>query len=98
MLIIDNLNVISEISYAADARFKLTQNIFQHLDKYIRYGQLGIYNGDDKFIEENLNKETSFGPLKFILSFEHSYEQIYSPYSITILRNAYLTFTEKKMD
>jgi hypothetical protein len=94
VLIVDNLNVIVESRYAGDGRFKITQNIFQHLDQYIRYGSLGLYTPDDRFIEKNLNKETSFGPIKFILSFDHSYNQNYTPYSITILRDAYLTITE----
>lgn len=97
VLIVDNLNVIVESSYVGDGRFKLTQNIFQHLDQYISYGTLGVYGPNDRFIEKNLNKETSFGPIKFTLSFEHfyEYEQDYSPYSISILRDAYLTITEE---
>lgn len=94
ILTIDNLDILVNGRYVGDGRFQLTKNIFQHLDEYIRYGGLGRHRYDDKFIEENLNKETSFGPVRFILSFEHFYDQNYSIQNIRILRDAYITLTD----
>ena len=95
VLIIDNVDILVNERYVGDGRFKLTTNIFQHLDKYIRYGGIGMHSDNDKFIEENHNKETYFGPIKFILSFAHCFEQNYSTQNINILRDAYITLTDE---
>ena len=94
IITVDNADVLINRRYVRDGRFKLTKNVFQHLDEYIRYGGLARHQWDDKFIEKDLNRETTFGPITFILSFEHFYEQKYSKQNINILRDAYLTLTD----
>ena len=94
IITIDNTDILVNERYSGDGRFKLTKNVFQHLDEYITYGGLGRHGWDDKFIEKNVNRETTFGPINFILSFEHFYEQKYSKQNINILRDAYLTLTD----
>lgn len=91
---IDNAEILVNGRYAGDGRFKLTKNVFQHLDEYIIYGGLGRHSWDDKFIEKDVNRATIFGTINFILSFEHFYEQKYSKQNINILRDAYLTLTD----
>ncbi len=94
VITIDNTDILLNGGYSGDARFKLTENVFQHLDEYIIYGDLGGHRWENKFIEKDGNRETIFGPINFILSFEHSYEQKYSKQNINILRDAYLTITD----
>ena len=95
ILIIDNIDIFVNGSYAGDGMFKLTKNIFQHLNEYIKYGGLGNYGPDDKFITENRNKKTKFGAIEFVLSFKHSYDRDYSRQNINIIRDAYLTITDE---
>lgn len=94
ILVIDSLEIISNTRYAGDGRFKLTENIFNHLDNYIQYGQLGNYDHNDKFIEGNINRNTRFGPVNFVLSFHHFYEQSNSTKNINITRDAYLNISD----
>ncbi|HET6558027.1 MAG TPA: hypothetical protein VFG54_11980 [Prolixibacteraceae bacterium] len=94
IITIDNAEILLNGRYVGDGRFKLTKNVFQHLDEYVIYGGLGRHRWDDKFIEKDVNRETTFGPINFILSFEHFYEQKYSKQNIYILRDAYLTLTD----
>lgn len=94
ILIIDNLEIISNTRYAGDGKFKLTENIFNHLDNYIQYGQLGNYNQNDKFIAIDRNRNTKFGPVNFILSFQHSYKRSNSSKDINITRDAYLNIID----
>jgi hypothetical protein len=93
ILTIDNVDVLISNLYAGDARFKLTKNIFLHLDDYINYGSLGRNYPDDRFIEANNNRETNFGSIRFILSFEHFREPSLSRQKLSIIREAYLTLT-----
>jgi hypothetical protein len=94
ILIIDNLEIISNTRYAGDGRFKLTENIFNHLDSYIQYGQLGNYDRTDKFIQVDSNRKTKFGPVNFMLSFQHFYNRNNSTKDINITRDAYLNITD----
>ncbi|MCC9070971.1 hypothetical protein LNQ49_05080 [Flavobacterium sp. F-65] len=94
MLVIDNLELILNGRYAGDARFKMNENIFLHLDQYVQYGMLGNYESNDKFIERNDNKMTKFGPVDFILNFNHSYKSSPSVKDFQITRDAYLTLTD----
>lgn len=94
IITIDNIDILVNSRFSGDGRFKLTKNIFQHLDEYIRYGSLGSHHWDDKFIRKDLNRETIFGPINFIMSFEHFYERNYSKQNINIQRDAYLTITD----
>lgn len=93
-LIIKNLEIISNTRYVGDGRFKLAENIFNHLDDYIQYGQLGNYNRTDKFIQVDNNRNTKFGPVNFILSFQHFYNRNNSTKDININRDAYLNITD----
>lgn len=95
ILILDNLELILSSGYAGGARFKITENIFLHLDHYIKYGMPGNYEEDNKFIERNDNRRTDFGPVSFILHFKHSYKSSPSVKDFLITRDAYLTLTDK---
>ncbi|MCX6230865.1 MAG: hypothetical protein NTZ33_04920 [Bacteroidetes bacterium] len=93
ILTIDNLNILINGRYFGDGRFQLTENIFQHIEKYIQYGHLGRLNYDDKFIENYKNRETNFGISRFILSFEHWFNNS-KKFNIDISRDVYLTITD----
>lgn len=95
ILILDNLDLFENGWYAKDARFRLTENIFPHLEKYVRYGQLGNYKSDDKFIESTLNREVKFGPVYFMLSFNHSYKSSGSVKDFAITRDAHLKLRDE---
>ena len=93
ILIIDNLNILVNGRYFRDGRFQLTENIHQHLDEYVHYGLLGRHRYDDKFIEEDKNRETNFGDISFVLSFEHWFGNS-TKFNLNIIRDAYLTITD----
>lgn len=94
ILTIDNVDILVSSRYVGDARFQLTTNVFQHLDDYINYGGLGRHRPDDRFIETNNNRETNFGNVRFILSFEHFPEPSTSRQKLSIIRDSYLTLTD----
>lgn len=95
ILVINCLDIISNNCYAGDGRFKLTENIFLHLESYINYGQLANYETDDKFIDENKNRFTKFGPVNFILFFQHFYKQSKLINDIIITRDAFLKINDE---
>jgi hypothetical protein len=92
ILTIDSLNILQSERYVEFGNFKLTENIFPHLDEYIQYGQLANYEKDDKFIEKDDNRETDFGVVRFKLSFRHSYDRP-TKFNIDISRNSFLIIT-----
>ncbi len=92
ILTIDSLNILQSERYVEFGNFKLTENIFHHLDDYIQYGQLANYKNDDKFIEVDNNRETNFGVVRFKLSFKHSYDNS-TKFNIDISRDSFLTIT-----
>jgi len=94
VLIIDNLYLFENGWYARDARFKLNENVFPHLDNYIHYGQLGNYELGDRFIQNTVNRETKFGPVEFVLSFNHYYKYSGTIRDILITRDAYLNLRD----
>lgn len=101
VLIIDNLYLFENGWYARDARFKLNENVFPHLDNYVQYGQLGNYAQGDKFIQNTVNRETKFGPVEFVLSFNHDYKYSGTVRDILITRDVHLNLrdsTEKLTD
>jgi len=93
ILIIDNLDLIIHDRYIGDGVFQLTENVFQHLNEYIDYGQLGNYDPSDNFIFSNRNREITFGKTQFILSFKHDYGDS-KKFKFEINRDAYLTITD----
>ncbi|MFC6996387.1 hypothetical protein [Rufibacter roseus] len=93
VLTIDNMHILINSSYEGDGRFQLTENVFQHMHEHIRYGLLGRDSLYEPFIYSDSNKQTNFGPINFILSFEHNFDNI-SKYDITISRDAYLIITD----
>lgn len=95
ILILDHLDLFENGWYARDARFRLTENIFPHLGKYIQYGGLGNYESGDKFIESTLNRETKFGPIYFNLSFYHSSKSSDSVKDFVITRDAQLKLRDE---
>lgn len=94
ILILDNLDLFENGWHAKDAKFRLTEEIFPHLEKYFQYGQLGTYEPGDKFIERTLNRETRFGPVYFMLSFNHSYKSTGSVKDFVITRDAQLNLRD----
>lgn len=95
ILILDHLDLFENGQYARDARFRLTENIFPHLEEYFRYGQLGSYKPDDTFIESISNRETRFGPVHYTLSFDHSYKPGDSIKDFVITRDAQLKLRDE---
>jgi len=94
ILTINYVEVVISGRYLGDGRFQLTKNALHHILEYVHYGSLGRYESNDRFIESNENRETNFGPVNFILSLEHYYDQKYSTQELTILRDAHLTLTD----
>ncbi|MBZ4035264.1 hypothetical protein K6T82_10835 [Flavobacterium sp. 17A] len=90
ILVLQNFCLFENGRYAGDARFRLGDNAISHLAGYIQYGQLGTYDSDDKFIERNENRWTSFGPVEFMLSLNHSYKQGEPKKDFVITRDAEL--------
>ncbi|NWL02583.1 hypothetical protein DM790_17300 [Flavobacterium collinsii] len=90
ILVLGNFCLFENGRYAGDARFRLTDNAISHLAGYIRYGLLGTYDSDDKFIERNKNRWTRFGPVEFLLSLSHSYKQGEPKKDFVITRDALL--------
>lgn len=95
IIILDNLELIQNGECDIEAQFKITENIFLHLDRYIKYGLPGKYEEDNKFIEQNENRRTDFGPVSFILHFKHSCKSSSSVKDFLITRDAYLTLIDK---
>lgn len=94
VLVIDNLDLFENGWYARDARFRLNENVFPHIDNYVRYGQLGNYEQGDRFIQSTVNRQTKFGPVDFVLSFNHDYKSSGTIKDILITRDAHLTFRD----
>jgi hypothetical protein len=92
ILTIDSLSILQSGKFVEFGNFKITENIFQHLDDYIQYGQLANYKNDDKFIETDNNRETNFGVVRFKLSFKHSYDNS-TKFNIDISRDSFLIIT-----
>lgn len=95
ILVLDNLDLFETGRYASDARFRLNENIFPYLGSYVRYGQLGNYEQGDRFIARNDNRNTDFGPVSFILSFNHSYKSAASVKDYVITRDAHLNLRDE---
>jgi hypothetical protein len=93
ILIIDNLDLLINDRYIGDGVFQLTENVFQHLNEYIDYGQLSNYDPSDSFIFSNKNREITFGKTQFILSFKHDYGDS-KKFKFEINRDAFLTITD----
>lgn len=93
ILTIDNLNILIESRINGDGGFQLTENIFQHLEKYIQYGELSKYSSNEAFIYKDKNRNTNFGPITFKLSFEHWFGT-FGKHSFEITRDAYLNISD----
>lgn len=98
ILTILNISVLSRNSFGdGDANFQLTENIFQHIDNYVSYGELARNDKNEKFIRNDKNKETDFGPIRFKLSFKHWFDNS-TKFNLNISRDAHLTITERKIE
>nr|WP_319399010.1 hypothetical protein [uncultured Carboxylicivirga sp.] len=95
VLTIDNVDVLVHDRYSGHALFQLTYNVYQHLDEYVKYGDLGRCRPEDRFIEQNNNRETNFGPVNFILSLEHSLGPSENRQKLNVIRDAYLSLNEE---
>ncbi len=94
ILAIDNLNILIESRINGDGGFQLTENIIQHIEKYIQYGELSKYSSNEAFIYKDINRNTNFGPVIFKLSFEHWFGKI-DKHSFEITRDAYLNISDE---
>jgi hypothetical protein len=100
VLTVDNLDLLIDNKLSIDGHFKLTENIFQHIDEYIIYGQLANHFPDDKFISENKNYLTDFGQIRFKFDVSHYYGTLHK-HNLEIERDVHLSIhdnTEKLSD
>nr|GEZ82056.1 hypothetical protein [Tanacetum cinerariifolium] len=93
ILVIDNVSISQEGGFFRHGRFDLTENIIQHIAKYITYNYTHHIDETERFVKQNNNRTIRFGPVEFTIMFEYYYQSL-AGREITVTRDPYLIITD----